>query len=184
MHDSADASDPHAHHKMMMQNTTSYTSDIHSYDIPNRILTDMNNKEINVNELFNSDQPVIVSYIFTTCDTICPVLTATLASAQEDLLTSQTPPLIVSVSIDPDEDTPEKLKSYAQSYKASDQWVFLTGKLDSIIQLQRSMDTYRGNKLNHEPVTLIKSAGENRWLRLDGFTSASSLVSEYRSYIQ
>ena len=183
MHGATDEDDPHAHHKAMMQNKTAYTKDTVSYAIPNLVLKDMHNDDVNINELFSTDQPLVVSFIFTTCDTICPVLTATLASAQEGLLASTTPPVMISVSIDPEEDTPARLKAYADSYDASEQWVFLTGPLDSIIQLQRAMNVYRGSKLNHEPVTFVKSPGENQWLRLDGFTSAKALVTEYRNFV-
>ena len=144
-------SDPHAHHKMMMQNTTSYQKNLHAYTIPDLVLKDMHNADVAVRELFGARQPLVVSFIFTSCDTICPVLTATLSSAQDDLLASETPPLIVSVSIDPEEDTPYKLRKYAADYNASDQWLFLTGPLDSIIRLQRSMNVYRGSKLNQNP---------------------------------
>jgi protein SCO1/2 len=180
----SNAADPHAHHKMMMQKKTSYQKNTLAYSVPDLVLKNKNNERVNVNELLASDQPLIVSFIFTSCDTICPVLTATLSSAQDELLASKVPPKIVSVSIDPEEDTPARLRKYAASYDASDQWIFLTGTLDEIIRFQRALDVYRGSKLNHEPVTFVKTPGENHWLRLDGFTSAKALVTEYRNFIQ
>jgi protein SCO1/2 len=90
-------------------------------------------------------------------------------------------PVLISISIDPEVDTPDKLTTYAKKFKASEDWIFLTGKLDDIIEVQRSLGIYRGSKLNHEPVTLIK-APHKKWLVLNGFTSANDLVKEYRSY--
>ncbi|HHJ36600.1 MAG TPA: SCO family protein [Gammaproteobacteria bacterium] len=173
--------DPHAHHRMMMQNKDKYTRHYDAYQLPPKTLTDKNGKAVNLHHFLHSDKPFIISFIFTTCTTICPILTATLASAQEGLMASPEQPTLVSISIDPEVDTPDKLSAYAKKFKASEDWVFLTGKLEDIIEVQRALGVYRGTKLNHEPVTLMK-APNKKWLTLDGFTSANDLVDEYRAY--
>lgn len=173
--------DPHAHHRQMMQNNDNYNKSYSLYDLPPKILIDKNGNDINLHDFLHGDSPFIVSFIFTTCTTICPILTATLSSAQDDLMASPIKPVLISISIDPEVDTPDKLTAYAKKFKASENWVFLTGRLDDIIQVQRSLNIYRGSKLNHEPVTLMKMPGK-KWLVLNGFTSANDLVNEYRSY--
>ncbi len=178
---STTAEDPHAHHRMMMQNNDNYNRSYSSYRLPPKVLKDKNGNDVNLHDFLHDDRPFIMSFIFTTCTTICPVLTATLSSAQNDLMTSQIKPVLISISIDPEVDTPDKLTAYAKKFNASEDWIFLTGKLDDIIEVQRSLGIYRGSKLNHEPVTLIKTAGK-KWLVLNGFTSANDLVNEYRSY--
>ncbi len=178
---SATTEDPHAHHRMMMQNNNNYNKSYFPYHLPPKILKDKNGNDVNLHSFLHGDRPIILSFIFTTCTTICPVLTATLSSAQKDLLESPIKPVLLSISIDPEVDTPDKLTAYAKKFKASADWIFLTGKLDDIIEVQRSLDIYRGSKLNHEPVTLIKKH-EKKWLVLNGFTSANDLVNEYRSY--
>ena len=179
--DSTPAEDPHAHHRMMMQNKDNYNKSYSSFALPPHILNDKNGNDVNLHDFLHEDRPFIMSFIFTTCTTICPILTATLASAQDDLMASPIKPVIISISIDPEVDTPDKLTAYANKFKASEDWVFLTGKLDDIIEVQRSLGIYRGSKLNHEPVTIMKAPGK-KWLVLNGFTSASDLVNEYRSY--
>jgi protein SCO1/2 len=178
---STTAEDPHAHHRMMMQNKNNYNKSYLSYNLPPKVLKDKNGNDVNLHDFLHDNRPFIMSFIFTTCTTICPVLTATLSSAQNELLSSPVKPVLISISIDPEVDTPDKLTAYAKKFKASEDWVFLTGKLDDIIEVQRSLGIYRGSKLNHEPVTLIK-APEKKWLVLNGFTSANDLVNEYRSY--
>ena len=179
--DSTTAEDPHAHHRMMMQNKDNYNKTYSIYDLPPYILKDKNGNDVNLHDFLHDDKPFIMSFIFTTCTTICPILTATLSSAQDDLLASPVKPVLISISIDPEVDTPDKLTAYAKKFKASEDWVFLTGKLDDIIDVQRSLGIYRGSKLNHEPVTLMKAPGK-KWLVLNGFTSATDLVNEYRTY--
>jgi protein SCO1 len=179
--DSTIAEDPHAHHRMMMQNNDNYKKSYSLFNLPPKILKDQNGNDVNLHDFLHDDKPFIMSFIFTTCTTICPVLTATLSSAQNELLESPIKPVLISISIDPEVDTPDKLTAYAKKFKASEDWVFLTGKLDDIIEVQRSLGIYRGSKLNHEPVTIIKSPGK-KWLVINGFTSADDLVNEYRSY--
>lgn len=178
---STTAEDPHAHHRMMMQNNDNYNKSYFSYNLPPHLLKDKNGNDVNLHDFLHDDRPFIVSFIFTTCTTICPILTATLSSAQNDLLASPVKPVLISISIDPEVDTPDKLTAYAKKFKASEDWVFLTGKLDDIIEVQRSLGVYRGSKLNHEPVTLMKAPGK-KWLVLNGFTSATDLINEYRLY--
>ncbi len=178
---STTAKDPHAHHRAMMKSSVDYKKSYSSYDLPQKILKDKNGNYVNLRSFLHDDKPFIMSFIFTTCTTICPVLTATLSSAQNDLMTSPVKPVLISISIDPEVDTPDKLTTYAKKFKASEDWVFLTGKLNDIIEVQRSLNIYRGSKLNHEPVTLMKTP-HKKWLVLNGFTSANDLVKEYRSY--
>jgi protein SCO1/2 len=87
---------------------------------------------------------------------------------------------MVSITIDPEQDTPEQLKKYATRFKAKSGWLFLTGELADIIATQRAFDAYRGDKMNHEPLTFLRHTPDGQWIRLDGFASASEVITEYR----
>ncbi len=178
-----DNPDPHAHHRSMMNQKAGYQVGHADYHIPDVTLVDQHGVKHNLPELLTNNKPVIVSYIFTTCTTICPVLTATLASAYNDLSETNPSPTIVSISIDPQEDTPAKLLEYAKKYGKRRDWYFLTGDPGSIEITQRSMNAYRGSKLNHAPLTYIKPPSSSHWVRIEGFTSAGALVNEYRNAI-
>ena len=180
----ADNIDPHAHHRAMMNQKAGYQVTHNDYHIPDVTLTDQNGVKHVLPDLLTNNQPVIVSYIFTTCTTICPVLTATLASAYNELNETTPSPTIVSISIDPQEDTPAKMLAYAKKYGNHKDWYFLTGDPGSIELAQRSMDAYRGSKLNHEPLTFIKPSASAQWVRIEGFTSAGALVDEYRNAVK
>jgi Uncharacterized protein SCO1/SenC/PrrC, involved in biogenesis of respiratory and photosynthetic systems len=87
---------------------------------------------------------------------------------------------MVSISIDPEHDTPAKLKEYARKFGAGPQWQMLTGSVENSIAVQRAFNTYRGDKMNHEPATFLRAGKGKPWVRLDGFASAGELVKEYR----
>ena len=61
---------------------------------------------------------------------------------------------MISFSIDPEYDTPERLRKYAALFNAGPQWQFLTGSLANSVAIQKAFDVYRGNKMNHEPTYL------------------------------
>jgi protein SCO1 len=69
----------------------------------------------------------IASFVFTRCNGTCPQVAATLARLQSEL--ADVPELrLVTFTIDPDRDTPDELKKYAERYRAEpDRWLFLTG---------------------------------------------------------
>lgn len=75
----------------------------------------------------------IVSFLFTRCDTICPVTTAKMKALQEKTFDVGDRVKLVSFSVDPVYDTPERLDAYAQRYQADPtRWRFVTGEPDKL----------------------------------------------------
>ena len=78
----------------------------------------------------------IANFIFTSCAGTCPLLTQRMKAVQDELEAKKLPVHIVSFSVDPERDTPERLASYAQSYGAdATRWCFLTGPLEDVTRV-------------------------------------------------
>jgi protein SCO1/2 len=107
-------------------------------------------------------------------------MSATFEQVQKQLAGDSDKVTMVSVSIDPEQDTPDALASYAKRFDAGPQWVFLTGSLEDSIQVQQAFNAYRGEKDNHAPLTLVRTGRDAKWTRFDGFANAGDLVSELR----
>jgi protein SCO1/2 len=90
---------------------------------------------------------------------------------------------LVSISIDPEEDTPARLRAYAKKFGAGPEWQHYTGTMAASIATQRAFDVYRGDKMNHNPVTLFRPAPGKPWLRMDGFVTPDDLLSAYHDSI-
>jgi len=174
--------DPHAHHRHMMEQS-GYKSSVHSYAIPELVLIDMDNNKVSLHDALGDEGPVILNFIFTTCTTICPVLSATFSQVQRELGSKTKNVRMISITIDPEQDTPERLKEYASRFKAGADWQFLTGSIENIITTQKAFDAYRGDKMNHIPLTFLRSTPDGPWVRLEGFTSATEVVAEYRQHL-
>ena len=175
-------SDEHAAHRAAMKKPR-YSTSVASYDIPDVQLIDELGAPVTLRSLLESDQPVALNFIFTTCTTICPVITATFAQMQRQLGDAAEQLRLVSVSIDPEYDRPDILKAYARQFHAGEGWTFLTGDSTDIVQVMQSFDTYAGSKMNHQPVTLLKSPHSESWIRIDGLASGADLAHEVTAQI-
>jgi protein SCO1/2 len=169
----------HSAHQQMMQER-SYTRSVHAYAVPDITLTDQYDQDVGLPRLLLSPGPVALNFIFTTCTTICPVMTATLAHMHSVLGSDGDGLRTVSISIDPEYDTPAVLKTYAARHGGAPGWHFLTGNAQQIVQVQKAFDAYTGSKANHRPITLFKGGGSQEWVRIDGLAGGSELAEEYQ----
>ncbi len=172
------AHDPHAHHRQQV--TPAYARSIQDYRIPDLKLVRDDGITVAMPSVFATDRSVIVSFIFTSCSAICPVLSATLAQTRQRLGPDADRLRIVSVSVDPEHDTPPRLREYARQFQVSGDWRFYTGQSAAVIAMQKAFNAYRGDKNNHAALVLIRPGGQSRWVRLEGFASAAELVAEIR----
>ena len=174
--------DPHAHHRHMLESKT-YSRSLHNYQLPDLALVDMEGQKTSLLSEVNRGQPVMLNFIFTTCTTICPVLSATFSQVEQQLGADREQVRMISITIDPEYDTPARLRAYAVRYDAGPQWQFLTGKLEDIVAIQKAFDAYRGTKMNHEPLTFLRASTQATWVRLDGLASAADVSREYRQLV-
>lgn len=157
-----------------------YTRSVASYTPPDVTLADASGAKVRLASVLEREGPVMLQFIFTTCPTVCPVMSATFAAARAKLGPESEKVRMVSISIAPEYDTPERLREYARRFKAGPRWLFLTGELNDIVSIRKAFDAYPGdNKMRHEPLTFLRLSPGKPWVRLDGLTSAAQLVSEY-----
>ncbi len=124
---------------------------------------------------------VLLNFIYTSCTTVCPLTTQVFSQVQTLLAQGHHSAHLMSISIDPEYDTPARLSEYAKKFKASGQWQFYTGAVGASILLQQAFNVYRGDKMNHSPVTFMRASPDKPWLRLDGFATADELIGAFHS---
>lgn len=134
-----------------------------------------------VRELDASGRPTVLNFIYTSCTTVCPMTTQTLSGFQQKLGKERGEVNLVSVSIDPEYDTPERLSAYAQRFGAQPGWQFYTASPRASVAIQRAFGAYRGDKMNHTPTTFFRQAPGKPWVRVDGMASADDLMQVYRN---
>ena len=127
-----------------------------------------------------SDKPVIVDFIFGTCTTICPILSAGFANLQHKLAPDAQKVHLVSISIDPENDTPKVMTDYLKRYRAKTGWDFLTGSRADIDKVMYAFNAYIPNKMSHYPLTLIRTPSDGKWVRVFGLLSSTEFLDETR----
>jgi protein SCO1/2 len=86
---------------------------------------------------------VVVTFIYATCADTCPLLTAKLVGIQRQLGTDGVRVRFVAITVDPEKDTPEALRRYAEGHGAkAPGWMFLTGTADEIGDVARRYGIY------------------------------------------
>lgn len=163
-----------------------YKRSLNDYPAPDITLRNRFGQKVNFAELMTFDGPVLLNFIFTSCATICPVMSATFGQTQEDLAAIDDHYLMVSISIDPEYDTPARLREYAELHAARDNWVMLTGQFDDIFTVVRAFDAiYKGeNKMYHRPLTFLRKAKDAPWLRLEGLLGSEELAEEFAALLR
>lgn len=143
-------------------------------------LIDHLGRPTSLRRVLSTEKPVLVNFIFTSCTTICPVMTTGFAQFQANLGDARDSVQLVSISIDPEIDTVDTLRHYADKYRAGASWEFLTGTRAAVEAAQRAFGAFRGDKTNHAPVTYIRRSPASPWESIDGLLSAETLLRAYR----
>jgi protein SCO1 len=112
---------------------------------------------------------VAVTFIYTECPDICPMLTQKMVQVQDELGADfGNKVAFVSISLDPEHDTPEVLKDYAQFWGAKPEgWSFLTGSLDAVRDVTRRYGVFftkkeDGSVEHSQLTTLVDADGQMR----------------------
>jgi protein SCO1/2 len=169
--------DEHAHHHMMMAVPSTSRTEI-AYSIPDVRLVRQDGVSVKLADELNDGRPVVLAFIYTSCTTVCPMISHTLSQLQTKLGVNRERVHLVSITIDPEQDTPARLREYAKSFDAGPEWQHYTGTVTASEAVQRAFDVYRGAKMDHAPATLVRAAPGAPWVRITGFASADQLYAE------
>ena len=170
------AAEPHCH--QAAAEPANYLRSVKQYSAPEVTLVDQDGQRVPLSKILEPGAPLALNFIFTTCTTICPVMTATFAGLRRRLGSEADQLRMVSISIDPERDRPAALKAYAERFKAPPAWRFYTGASLDVAAVMRAFDTFSGNKANHRPVTFFRGAFEQDWVRLEGLATSGQLAAE------
>ena len=154
-----------------------YVRSIVRYAPPDVTLTDARGERVRLAEVLDTPRPVVLQFIFTTCPAVCPTLSAALSAAHGEMTEEVRR---VSISIDPELDTPARLRDYARRFKAGPDWWLLTGSREDVGAVRKAFDAWSVNKMSHEPLTFLRPAPGQPWVRLAGLLSAAELAAEIR----
>jgi protein SCO1 len=140
-------------------------------------LLDQDGKSLRFRSDAIADKLVAITFTYTTCTTICPILDSIFAKLQDKLPGRLGKDVaLITVSIDPVNDIPPRLKAYAGKLKAKPGWTFLTGNKVNVDKVLTGLDMYSADILNHTPSFLVGDGRTGVWRRFYGFPSSDKLL--------
>ncbi|HJV36184.1 SCO family protein [Geomonas sp.] len=157
-----------------------YKRTVESYPVPDLVLINQDGAKVSLKELMQSNKPVILDFIYGTCTTICPILSTSFTNLQKNLPDATHKVHLVSVSIDPEHDSPKVMKEYLKRYRAQPGWDFLTGSRANIDRVMNAFNAYIPDKMSHYPITFIQDKASGKWIRIYGLMGSSDLLAECR----
>ncbi|MEG0858367.1 MAG: SCO family protein [Pseudomonas sp.] len=138
---------------------------------PNTPLINQDGQPVHFFDDLIKDKVVAINFIFTTCTDSCPLETARLRQVQK-LLGDRVgrDVFFYSISIDPETDTPEALKHYAEKFNIGPGWQFLTGNKDEITLLRQKLGLFikgvdDGQTKDHNLSLIIGNQSTGRWMK-------------------
>lgn len=92
--------------------------------------TDQNGKSVSTEDL--KGKIWVANFIFTRCAGPCPVMTSRMLALNQSLGDKVKDVELITITVDPEYDTPEVLKKYSERVGSSERWRFLTGPKDKV----------------------------------------------------
>ena len=118
---------------------------------------------------------VAVNFVFTSCTTVCPTMGATFARVQK-LLGDRKDVALISVSVDPANDTPERLAAWSQRLGAQPGWTLVTGSQADVTAILKAAGAYSSDAASHTPLVLVGNDAQGKWERVDGLAAPKTIV--------
>ncbi|MGO5000032.1 SCO family protein [Oceanisphaera sp. W20_SRM_FM3] len=173
---SVQAHSPEQHAHAHAKPTEAADATVHFAAVP---LLDQHGQTVNLKEDLVADKLVVMSFVYTSCTTVCPVVSGLMKQVQDQLgerIGSEVQ--LVSISVDPLRDTPTRLQQYAQGFNAGDGWSWLTGTTQSINQTLKGLGAWAADYDAHPPLIMVGDGRSDNWSRFYGFTAPEVLVAK------
>lgn len=159
--------------------TSDFIRTVVNYEVPDVGMVRQDGKKLVFSQELDDGRPVILNFVFVSCSAICPMLSHVFSKIETQLNKDGKKAHLISISIDPESDTPATLTEYAKKFGAGSGWDFYTGTREASIAIQKAFNVYRGDKMNHTPVIFMRAYAGKPWIRLEGFISPDAVTGEY-----
>ena len=172
----AHSADEHAGHDMPAKSASSESAQVKFDDVA---LVDQNGKPVRLEKDLISNKIVVMSFIYTSCTTVCPVVSSIMGKVQKQLGARVGGEVqLVSISVDPQRDDAKRLNDYARNFQKGPGWSWLTGSSQSITETLKGLGSFSGDIKNHQPLILVGDGNNRHWTRYYGFTDPAVLTRE------
>lgn len=144
-------------------------------------LVDHDGRGVNVQRDVIGDRIVVVSFVYTSCTTVCPLVASVFSDLQARLGERVGRDVVlVTITVDPLRDTPAQLKAYAGRFQAGPGWRWLTGAPVAVNELLKGLGAYAPDFTQHPQMVLVGDGTTGRWTRFSGLPDSRRLAEHVR----
>ena len=127
------------------------------------------------------DRVVLINFVFTGCGEACPLMTQKLLQARGLLGLESAQVRFLSISVDPDNDSPQTMHAFAGKQGALvPEWLWLTGTKANVDAVTKRLGAYTENRNNHLTGLILGNLRTDRWTRVQPNATAAQIASEVR----
>lgn len=145
--------------------------------VPDLAVTDQDGRKRRLYGDLVKGKTVAINFMYTSCTTVCAPLTATLAQVRKDLKARGLGHVeVVSITVDPQTDTPKVLKSYAGKFDTGGGWSFVTAPPGDLRRIQAAFGVPQVSREEHTPIVFVTHEPSGKWTRVYGLASARSIA--------
>lgn len=145
--------------------------------IPDVELVDQSGSKVRFYSDLVKDRVVAMNFVFTTCTTVCPPMGASFARLQRILDERGVDGVeLISVSVDPAVDTPQRLEAWGEKFGRADGWTLVTGSRPDVNRLLKALQVFTPDKEEHSPIVLVGDDARDQWTRAYGLTPPARLA--------
>lgn len=147
-------------------------------------LVDRDGRAVNFKTEALADRIVAIDFVYTTCTTACPILSAIFAEVQGELGDRMgRDARLLTISIDPTRDTPGRMDNTARKFGAGPGWLWLTGAKADVDELLVGLGAYTPDISTHPPMILVGDVSTGQWVRLYGFVSPDEVMEQIYNFM-
>lgn len=151
----------------------SETSQVAFVDRP---LLDQDGRTVDLRRDLVAERIVVMGFVYTSCTTVCPLVSSIMGKLQARLGEQVGREVsLVSISVDPQRDTPQRLLDYSRRYHAGPGWRWLTGEPVAVDDTLKALGAWSADYESHPPLILVGDGRSERWTRFYGFTDPAVL---------
>ena len=148
------------------------------------VLVNQNGERMRFYSDLLKDKVVIINAFFATCTGSCPPMSHNLARVQDALADRMGKDVVIlSITVDPAMDTPERLKEYAAKMGAKPGWYFLTGEQANVELAQRKLGQYVTDKQDHKAILLVGNVRTGLWKKAFALAPSDEIVELVQSVL-
>ncbi|MGE7989568.1 SCO family protein [Pseudomonas sp. NPDC089554] len=142
-------------------------------------LLDQHGMPVRLEQDLVGDRLVVMGFIYTSCTTVCPVVSSIMSKVQQQLGGRVGEEVqLVSLSIDPQRDDAKRLQSYARAFQHGEGWSWLTGSPYAVSETLKGLGSFSADLTQHPPLILVGDGRSGQWTRYYGFTDPNVLIAE------